>query len=83
VRSSSEQHADAQRLLWEVTKKVPEKVLRAYGSVVQAKFEYEYFYIGSGFGLVITHLGKIDVGATQVVLKDPPRSRVIGFGEKT
>ena len=42
VRSSSEQHADAQRLLLEVTKKVPEKVLRAYGSVVQAKFEYEY-----------------------------------------
>jgi hypothetical protein len=32
----------AQRLLLEVTKKVPEKVLRAYGSVVQAKFEYEY-----------------------------------------
>jgi hypothetical protein len=42
VRSSSEQHADAQRLLLEVTKKVPDKVLRAYGSVVQAKFEYEY-----------------------------------------
>jgi hypothetical protein len=31
VRSSSEQHADAQRLLLEVTTKVPEKVLRAYG----------------------------------------------------
>jgi hypothetical protein len=30
-------HADAHRLLLEVTKKVPEKVLRAYGSVVQAK----------------------------------------------
>jgi hypothetical protein len=42
VRSSSEQHADAQRLLLEVAKKVPEKVLRAYASVVQAKFEYEY-----------------------------------------
>jgi hypothetical protein len=41
VRSSSEQHADAQRLLLEVTKKIPEKVLRAYGAVVQAKFEYE------------------------------------------
>jgi hypothetical protein len=39
VRSSSEQHADAQRLLLEVTKQVPDKVLRAYGSVVQAKFE--------------------------------------------
>ena len=25
-----------------MTKKVPEKVLRAFGSVVQAKFEYEY-----------------------------------------
>jgi hypothetical protein len=42
VRSSSEQHADAQRLLQEVTKNVPDKVLRAYGSIVQAKFEYEY-----------------------------------------
>jgi hypothetical protein len=42
VRSSSEQHIDAQRLLTEVTKKVPEKVLRAYSSVVQAKFAYEY-----------------------------------------
>jgi hypothetical protein len=42
IRSSSEQHADAQRLLLEVARKVPEKVLRAYASVVQAKFEYEY-----------------------------------------
>ena len=42
VRSSSEQHIDAQRLLTEVTKRVPEKVLRAYSSVVQAKFAYEY-----------------------------------------
>ncbi|MFL6603426.1 MAG: hypothetical protein ACJ8R9_19150 [Steroidobacteraceae bacterium] len=33
VRSSSEQHADAQRLLQEVTKKVPGNVLRAYGSI--------------------------------------------------
>ncbi|MEA3178700.1 MAG: hypothetical protein QOI59_2223 [Gammaproteobacteria bacterium] len=37
VRSSSEQHADAQRLLQEVTKKVPGNVLRADGSIVQAK----------------------------------------------
>ena len=42
VRSSSEQHTEAQRLLLEVTRKVPEKVLRAHASVVQAKFEYEY-----------------------------------------
>jgi hypothetical protein len=42
VRSSSEQHTDARRLLEEVAKKVPDNVLRAYGSVVQAKFEYEY-----------------------------------------
>ena len=42
VRSSSDQHSDAQRLLQEVTKKVPANVLRAYGSIVQAKFEYEY-----------------------------------------
>jgi hypothetical protein len=42
VRSSSEQHADAQRLLQQVAQKVPDNVLRAYGSVVQAKFEYEY-----------------------------------------
>jgi hypothetical protein len=42
VRSSSEQHADARRLLQELAKKVPESVLRAYSSVVQAKFEYEY-----------------------------------------
>ena len=40
VRSPSEQHADAQRLLLEVATKVPEKVLRAYASVVQAKYEY-------------------------------------------
>ncbi|HEY4214452.1 MAG TPA: hypothetical protein VGM84_23445 [Steroidobacteraceae bacterium] len=42
IRSSSEQHADARRLLQEVARKVPEIVLRAYTSVVQAKFEYEY-----------------------------------------
>jgi hypothetical protein len=42
ARSSSEQHADAQRLLQELTKEVPNAVLRAYGAVVQAKFEYEY-----------------------------------------
>jgi hypothetical protein len=42
VRSSSEQHADAQRLLQEVVNDVPAQVLRAFGAVVQAKFEYEY-----------------------------------------
>ncbi len=42
VRSSSEQHGDARRLLQELAKKVPDSVLRAYSSVVQAKFEYEY-----------------------------------------
>lgn len=42
VRSSSEQHADAQRLLQEVVPDVPAPVLRAFGAVVQAKFEYEY-----------------------------------------
>lgn len=42
ARSSSEQHADAQRLLQELAPKVPAPVLRAFVSVVQAKFEYEY-----------------------------------------
>ena len=42
VRSSSEQHTDAQRLLQEVVNDVPAQVLRAFGAVVQAKFEYEY-----------------------------------------
>lgn len=42
VRSSSEQHADAQRLLKEVANDVPAQVVRAFGAVVQAKFEYEY-----------------------------------------
>lgn len=42
VRSSSEQHADAQRLLQEVVNNVPTQVVRAFGAVVQAKFEYEY-----------------------------------------
>lgn len=42
VRSSSEQHADAQRLLQEVVNDVPTQVLRAFSAVVQAKFEYEY-----------------------------------------
>jgi hypothetical protein len=42
VRSTSEHHTDALRLLQEVARKVPDTVLRAYGSVVQAKFEYEY-----------------------------------------
>lgn len=42
VRSSSEQHADAQRLLQEVVHEVPAQVVRAFGVVVQAKFEYEY-----------------------------------------
>jgi hypothetical protein len=42
VRSSSEQHTDAQRLLNEVVNDVPAQVVRAFGAVVQAKFEYEY-----------------------------------------
>ena len=42
VRSSSEQHADAARLLEEVVRDVPAPVLRAFGAVIQAKFEYEY-----------------------------------------
>ncbi len=42
VRSSSEHHADAQKLLQEVVRKVPAQVSRAFASVVQAKFEYEY-----------------------------------------
>ncbi|MGH9897729.1 MAG: hypothetical protein ACRD63_06230 [Pyrinomonadaceae bacterium] len=42
VRSSNERHADAQRLLQEVVPEVPAIVLRAFGAVIQAKFEYEY-----------------------------------------
>lgn len=42
VRSSSEHHADAQKLLLEVVRNVPAPVVRAFGSVAQAKFEYEY-----------------------------------------
>ena len=42
VRSSSEQHTDAQRLLQEVVRDVPPQVVRDFGAVVQAKFEYEY-----------------------------------------
>ena len=42
VRSSSEHHADAQKLLLEVVRDVPAQVSRAFASVVQAKFEYEY-----------------------------------------
>jgi hypothetical protein len=42
VRSSSEQHADAARLLQEVVNNVPAPVIRAFGAVAQAKFEYEY-----------------------------------------
>ncbi len=42
VRSSSEQHADAARLLEDVVRDLPAPVLRAFGAVIQAKFEYEY-----------------------------------------
>ena len=42
VRSSSEQHADGSRLLEEIVRDVPAPVLRAFGAVIQAKFEYEY-----------------------------------------
>ena len=42
VRSSSEQHLNAQRVLQEVAKDVPSNIVRAYSTVVQAKFEYEY-----------------------------------------
>lgn len=37
VRSSSEQHADAARLLEEVMRDVPAPALRAFGAVIQAK----------------------------------------------
>src|SRR5688572_19903815 len=42
LRSSSEQHMDAQRLLQEIARDVPPEVLRAFSSVVHSKFEYEY-----------------------------------------
>ena len=42
MRSSSEQHADASCLFEEVVRNVPAPVLRAFNSVIQAKFEYEY-----------------------------------------
>jgi hypothetical protein len=42
VRSSSEQHADAARLLQKVVNDVPAPVIWAFGGVTQAKFEYEY-----------------------------------------
>jgi len=42
VRSSSEQHIDAGRLLQEVVNAVPAQVVRDFGAVAQAKFEYEY-----------------------------------------
>jgi len=42
VRSSSEQHSDAARLLEQVVRDIPAPVLRAFGAVIQAKFEYEY-----------------------------------------
>ena len=42
VRSSSEQHADATHLLEEVVRGAPAPVLREFGAVIQAKFEYEY-----------------------------------------
>jgi len=42
VRSSSEQHVDAQRLLQEVVPKIPKAAMRAFIAVVQAKYEYEY-----------------------------------------
>lgn len=42
VRSSSEQHTDAARLLEEVVRDVPAPALRAFGAVIQAKFEYQY-----------------------------------------
>jgi hypothetical protein len=42
VRSSSDRHADAQRLLQEVMRDVPPEVVRAFAAVIQAKFESEY-----------------------------------------
>ncbi len=42
VRSSSDQHADASRLLQEVVNNVPPPVIRAFDAVAHAKFEYEY-----------------------------------------
>jgi hypothetical protein len=47
VRSSSEHHVDAQKLLLEVVRNVPATVVRAFGSVVQAKFEYEFIEVSA------------------------------------
>lgn len=42
VRSSSEHHGDAIKLLEEVVRNIPPDIIRSFSSVVQAKFEYEY-----------------------------------------
>jgi hypothetical protein len=42
VRSTSEQHTDAQRLLTEVIPEVPAEVSRALGDVIRMKYELEY-----------------------------------------
>lgn len=42
VRSSSEHHMDAQRLLQELHPRIPAEVLRAFTTVIQSKYEYEY-----------------------------------------
>ena len=42
IQVTKKQHADAARLLEEVVRVVPAPVLRAFGAVIQAKFEYEY-----------------------------------------
>jgi hypothetical protein len=42
VRSTSEQHTDAQRLLTEVIPEVPAEVSRALGDVIRMKYELQY-----------------------------------------
>lgn len=42
VRSSSEQHADAPRLLHDIVPDVPAEIVRALSDIIRAKFEYEY-----------------------------------------
>jgi len=42
ARCSSDQHLDAQKLLQEVIRTVPDVALRSFSAVVRAKFEYEY-----------------------------------------
>ena len=42
VRSSGDQHMEAERLLRELVRDVPREITQAFAAVVRAKFEYEY-----------------------------------------